>query len=155
MSTSETITRTDLTNVLNAVLPSGANTLNYDSDITTLFDTPWTCPESGIMIMAIGSMTGGGTTYCYVRDNTNSGSLVGLISKTADGTSQTVSFPVIKGHIYEVYGKASVNGFHAYYYKFEFNRQPTGYYRGYISTSDPTSADGENGDIWIKYEVST
>ena len=60
MSTSETITRTDLTNVLNAVLPSGANTLNYDSDITTLFDTPWTCPESGIMIMAIGSMTGGG-----------------------------------------------------------------------------------------------
>lgn len=150
---SEVITQNDLTSILDAVIPKSANKISYDSDITTLFNTPWTCPESGLMIMEVGSMTGGGTTYCYMRDKTGNNRTMGLISKTADGTYNTVCFPVIKGHEYEVYAKSAVNVFHAYYYKFSFVNQPAGYYRGYVSTSNPTSSDGENGDIWIKYST--
>ena len=149
---SEAITRNDLTAILDDVIPKSANKISYVDNISTLFNTNWVCPESGIMVMMLGMNTSGGTAYCYIKDVTTN-VLCGLINNPANGYYHTASFPVIKGHEYSAYSKTGISNFNAYYYKFSFVNQPSGYYRGYVSTSAPTSADGENGDIWIKYSV--
>lgn len=120
MSYSETITRTDLLNILNEVLPSGQyiETLEYVGNYgQTIFDSSWTATDDGIMIEMLGSNTSGATAYWYINDTTENRP-VGCISMNANGTTNSTCFPIIKGHTYSSAAKAAVNSANAYFFKY-------------------------------------
>lgn len=61
--------------------------------------------------------TSGNVAYWYIQDMTIDAP-VGRMNQVADGTSQTVSFPVIKGHVYSTLAHNAVNSAHVYYYAY-------------------------------------
>lgn len=119
MSYSETITRTDLTNILNEVFPLPANTrLQYVGDYgSTIFNGTWTATDNGIMIQMLGSNTSGSNAYWYINDTTEN-KPVGCISFTANGTTNSASFPIVKGHTYASSAVNAVKSATAYFFKF-------------------------------------
>lgn len=122
MSTSETITRTDLTNILNEILPVTSKVeLEYTANVSAIHWSSWTAPDDGIVVIDIGWLTNGSFGYYYVKDNTDNFYVGKVTTYTANGTSNTTSFPVLKGHTYQVANQANVDGSHIYfrYYKFK------------------------------------
>lgn len=122
MSTSETITRTDLANILNEVLPVTSKVeLEYAGNVSAIHWSSWTAPDDGIVVIDIGWLTNGSFGYYYVKDNTGDFNVGKVTTYTANGTSNTTSFPVLKGHTYQVANQANVDGSHIYfrYYKFK------------------------------------
>lgn len=88
--------------------------MQYVSDVYWWQNT-WTCPESGVAIAEYVVNTSGGTAYWYIQDMTIDAP-VGRMNQVANGTSQTVSFPVIKGHVYGTLAQNAVDSAHVYYY---------------------------------------
>lgn len=122
MSTSETITKADLTNILNKVLPVTSKVeLEYVGNVSAIHWSSWTAPDDGIVVIDIGWLTNGSFGYYYVKDNTDDLYVGKVTTYTANGTSNTTSFPVLKGHTYQVANQANVDGSHIYfrYYKFK------------------------------------
>lgn len=122
MSYSETITRTDLTNILNEVLPVTSKVeLEYVGTVNQIHWSEWVAPDDGIIVMDIGWLTGGGFGYYYVKDATANLNVGKVTTYSINGTSNTTSFPVIKGHTYKDAGSSGVNGseFYFMYYKFK------------------------------------
>ena len=68
------------------------------------WSSPWTAPYSGILVMRVQRQSGpvGAVTF-YVKDTTAGMYGVGTLATGAiSGNFQnTMSFPVVKGHIYE------------------------------------------------------
>lgn len=119
---SEAITRNDLKNVLDEVLPVQPLIPQIDEPVgitTELASSDgWTCPEYGIVLMyAIGN---GSATGYYIQDNTLDNLPVGNLydNSRANNTRCSTSFPVIKGHVYKQYYFAGQSR-GAYYYKFK------------------------------------
>ena len=122
MSTSETITRTDLANILNEVLPVTSKVeLEYAGNVSAIHWSSWTAIDDGIVVIDIGWLTNGNFGYYYVKDNTDNFNVGKVTTYTANGTSNTTSFPVLKGHTYQVSAQANVDGSHIFfrYYKFK------------------------------------
>ena len=122
MSTSEAITRTDLANILNEVLPVTSKVeLEYAGNVSAIHWSSWTAIDDGIVVIDIGWLTNGNFGYYYVKDNTDNFNVGKVTTYTANGTSNTTSFPVLKGHTYQVAAQANVDGSHIYfrYYKFK------------------------------------
>lgn len=122
MSTSETITRTDLTNILNEVLPVTSKVeLEYAGNVSAIHWSSWTAIDDGIVVIDIGWLTNGSFGYYYVKDNTDDIYVGKVTTYTANGTSNTTSFPVLKGHTYQVANLDNVDGSHIYfrYYKYK------------------------------------
>lgn len=94
----------------------------YAGLVNQIHWSSWTCPEDGMVVADIGLTTNGGVWYYYVNDTTDNFA-VGKISGTnANGTSRTVSFPVIKGHTYKQSAFQSVNGSALYFRYYQFNK---------------------------------
>lgn len=125
MSYSEAITRTDLTNILNEVLPVTSKVeLEYAGNVSAIHWSSWTAPDDGIVVIDIGWLTNGSFGYYYVKDNTDDIYVGKVTTYTANGTSNTTSFPVLKGHTYQVANQASVDDSHIYYRYYKF-KNPT------------------------------
>lgn len=77
----------------------------------------WECPFNGVVIAEMVTNTGGSDAYWYIQDTTIDAP-VGKMNQTANGLSQTVSFPVIKGHVYGTAAQSAVSSAYAYYYKY-------------------------------------
>lgn len=75
----------------------------------------WTCPVDGIANVVLGAKTGGAKTYWYISDDDKA---VCRMNQTADGTSQTCSFPVIAGKTYRTDAMDNVDHAEVQYYKF-------------------------------------
>lgn len=95
---------------------SGIPKLKYVSNVYWWQNT-WTCPEDGIAIADMTTNTSNTTAYWYIQDMTLVAP-VGKMNQTANGTSQTVSFPVIKGHVYGTLAQSAVTSAYVYYYAY-------------------------------------
>lgn len=94
----------------------------YVGLVNSVHWSQWECPSDGIIMADIGLLTGGGEWYYYVNDTTDNFA-VGKISGTnANGTSRTISFPVIKGHTYKGVAFKNVNGSALYFRYYQFNK---------------------------------
>lgn len=80
-------------------------------------DNTWTCPEDGVATASITTDTSSGAAYWYIYDRTLDGPAANM-NQTANGLSQTVSFPVIKGHVYGTAALSGVDTANAFYYKY-------------------------------------
>lgn len=200
MTTSNTITKTDLTNILNEVLPVIQHTARI-GEITAFAGS--TAPNGWLMcdgsavsrttysklFAVIGTTygTGDGSTTFNLPDMRNrfpvgAGSTYSLNSKGGENSHTLTINELPSDALYSNYtttaqwGDYEASG--AYYYRTRGggqaheNRPP---YIGlnfiiytgtdfppfepdraiYVSTSDPTSSDGNNGDVWFKYTVSS
>ena len=76
----------------------------------------WTCPADGIAIAEMVTNTSGQKAYWYIQD-TNTAQQLAKMNQTADGTSQTIMFPVIKGHIYNTSAISAIQYAYVYYFK--------------------------------------
>lgn len=144
MSYSETITRTDLANILNEVLPVTSKVeLEYVGTVNQIHWSQWTAPDDGIIIMDVGWLTNGGFGYYYVQDATEGINVGKVTTYSVNGTSNTTSFPVIKGHTYKDSAIQNVEGtaFFFRYYKF---KNPT----ATCGMEDFVVEQGTDGD-WI------
>lgn len=97
-------------------LPEKIPNLEYVADVYWQQNT-WTCPEEGMVIVAMTTNTSGGSAYWYINDTTIDAP-VGKMNQVANGLSQTESFPVIKGHVYGTVSQDAVDSAHVYYYKY-------------------------------------
>ena len=90
----------------------------YVGNMNQIHWSSWTATDDGIILADIGFITGGGTGYYYVKDNTANFDVLKITTSNANGTQQTRCFPVIKGHTYQVDNYDRVNGsaliFHFY-----------------------------------------
>lgn len=86
---------------------------------SSIFNSSWTATDDGIIAMKLGSNTSGATAYWYVQDST-AGQIVAYISMTANGTSNSTSFPVIKGHSYTTNASSAVDTADANFYKLKW-----------------------------------
>lgn len=87
----------------------------------------WTATADGVIIMEIGWSTGGGGGYYYVKDNTANIEIAKMTTYSANGTSETRCFPVIKGHTYQVAGYAKVDGNHLNFFFYKLKLFGGGY----------------------------
>lgn len=120
MSYSETVTKEDLKNVLNEVLPQSRyiQSLEYVGDYgSNVFNNSWTATDDGVAIVKAGWSTGGAFAYWYVNDQTD-GRQVANLGGTANGTTLTTMIPIIKGHTYRTTTAAAVTSADFYFYKF-------------------------------------
>ena len=90
----------------------------YVGNMNQIHWSSWTATDDGIILADIGFITGGGTGYYYVKDNTANFDVLKITTSNANGTQQTGCFPVIKGHTYQVDNFDKANGgalvFHFY-----------------------------------------
>lgn len=120
MSYSETVTKEDLKNILNEVLPqskyiqSWEYVGNYGSNV---FNNSWTATDDGVAIVRAGWSTGGAFAYWYVKDQTDGRQVVNL-GGTANGTTLSTMIPIIKGHTYQTPTASAVTNADFYFYKF-------------------------------------
>lgn len=120
MSYSETITRTDLMNILNQILPQASyiQSWEYVGDCgSNVFNNSWTATDDGVAIVKANWNTSGNFAYWYVSDQTD-GRQVANLGGTANGTTLTTMIPIIKGHTYQSPAKNAVSGAYFYFYKF-------------------------------------
>lgn len=93
-------------------------TFEYVGNMNQIHWSSWTATDDGIILADIGFITGGGTGFYYVKDNTANFDVLKITTSNANGTQQTRCFPVIKGHTYQVDNFDKVNGsalvFHFY-----------------------------------------
>lgn len=91
----------------------------YVGTVNQIHWSQWTAPADGIVIMDVGWLTGGGFGYYYVQDATEGINVGKVTTYSVNGTSNTTSFPVIKGHTYKDSAINNVDGSHFYfrYYK--------------------------------------
>lgn len=85
-------------------------TFEYVGNVNQIHWSSWTATDNGIILADIGFVTGGGTGYYYVKDNTANLDVMKITTANANGTQQTRCFPVIKGHTYQVSNWDKVNG---------------------------------------------
>lgn len=91
----------------------------YVGNMSQIHWSSWTATADGVIIMEIGWSTGGGGGYYYVKDNTANIEIAKMTTYSANGTSETRCFPVIKGHTYQMAGYSRVDGNHLnfFFYK--------------------------------------
>lgn len=91
----------------------------YVGNMNQIHWSSWTATDDGIILADIGFITGGGTGYYYVKDNTANVYVLKITTSNANGTQQTRCFPVIKGHTYKVSDYERVDGNHLnfFFYK--------------------------------------
>ena len=91
----------------------------YVGTVNQIHWSQWTAPADGIVIMDVGWRTGGGFGYYYVQDATEGINVGKVTTYSVNGTSNTTSFPVIKGHTYKDSAIQNVDGssFYFRYYK--------------------------------------
>lgn len=82
----------------------------YSGNVSQIHWSSWTAPSDGIVVIDIGWLTGGGFGYYYVKDTTADFRVGKVTAWSANGTSNTTSFPVLKGHTYKVSEWSQVNG---------------------------------------------
>lgn len=94
----------------------------YVGTVNQIHWSSWTAPDDGIVIMDVGWLTGGGFGYYYVQDATEGINVGKVTTYSVNGTSNTTSFPVIKGHTYKDSAIQNVQGssFYFRYYKIKF-----------------------------------
>ena len=97
-------------------------TWTYVGLVNSMHWSSWTCPEDGMVVADIGLMTKGGTWYYYVNDTTDNFAVGKIGGTNANGTSRTISFPVIKGHTYKCVTFTNVNGSALYFRYYQFNK---------------------------------
>lgn len=91
----------------------------YVGTVNQIHWSSWTAPDDGIVIMDVGWLTNGGFGYYYVQDATEGINVGKVTTYSVNGTSNTTSFPVIKGHTYKDSAIQNVQGssFYFRYYK--------------------------------------
>lgn len=91
----------------------------YVGTVNQIHWSSWTAPDDGIVIMDVGWLTNGGFGYYYVQDVTEGINVGKVTTYSVNGTSNTTSFPVIKGHTYKDSAIQNVDGssFFFRYYK--------------------------------------
>ena len=91
----------------------------YVGTVNQIHWSQWTAPADGIVIMDVGWLTNGGFGYYYVQDVTEGINVGKVTTYSVNGTSNTTSFPVIKGHTYKDSAIQNVDGstFYFRYYK--------------------------------------
>lgn len=72
----------------------------YEGNHGSIYST-WTAPYDGIAIAIAGYNTSGSAGYWYINDTTDNLEVAKLSIRNANGTSQSTSFPIIKGHTYD------------------------------------------------------
>ena len=94
-------------------------TFEYVGNMNQIHWSSWTATDDGVIIMEIGWTTGGGGGYYYVKDITANREIAKMTTYSANGTSETRCFPVIKGHTYQVVNYDRVDGNHLnfFFYK--------------------------------------
>lgn len=151
MSTSETITRTDLANILNEVLPNLSSTsLQYVGTVNQIHWSSWTATDDGFVLMDISWLTGGGGGYYYIKDTTDNRYIAKMTTSNANGTSQTRLFPVIKGHTYQ---KANVEKVDGNYITFHFYKLKATQVGG-AQTKTLTGTTDANGNLSLGLSTS-
>lgn len=108
---SETITRNDLTNILNEVLPATSK-VEYDTHInisTNDLINGYTATRNGILTVDVGKSTSGVAGYFYVKDTTINWDVMKLTWTSSNGTSLTCSTVMVKGHTYLLRTQAEVS----------------------------------------------
>lgn len=103
-----------------STIKHNAPKMEYVGGANQIHWSQWECPADGIIVFDFSLQTGGGAWYYYLRDVTLN-IFAGKASGTsANGTSRTMTFPVLKGHIYKLDAQSGISGtgliFH--YYKF-------------------------------------
>lgn len=127
--------------------------LEYAGNVSAIHWSSWTAIDDGIVVIDIGWLTNGNFGYYYVKDNTDNFNVGKVTTYTANGTSNTTSFPVLKGHTYQVANQANVDGSHIYfrYYKF---KNPTTTCGG-LSSKTVSAATDSNGNLSLGLSLST
>ena len=117
MSYSETITRTDLTNILNSILPQSSyiQSWEYVSDVYWWGNT-WTVPDDGFIEVYVEPSA----SNWYWRISDSKAPDTGWSHRLSGANALTVSqeFFVKKGAVLGTYDMNAINTAHVYYYKF-------------------------------------
>lgn len=122
MSTSNTITRTDLVNILNQTMFS-AHSVEYEyvGEVgNSIYSSTWTAPDNGIIVAIAQWSNAHGSAWWYITDSSNSGIYVCTLSTDyANQFRESASFPVIKGHVYTTSSgnSSSLTSATAYFYR--------------------------------------
>ena len=114
---SEVITRNDLKNVLDAILPSLVRWEYVGNVGSTIFNSSWTADYDGLMVLRATANTSGNIAYWYVKDSTANFEIANLFFDSANGTQRSTAFPVIAGHTYTTSGAAAIYGANGQFYK--------------------------------------
>ena len=99
----------------------------YVGNMNQIHWSSWTATADGVIIMEIGWVTGGGGGYYYVKDITANREIAKMTTYSANGTSETRCFPVIKGHTYQVAAQAKVDGNHLNFFFYKLKLFGGGY----------------------------
>lgn len=114
---SEVITRNDLKNVLDAILPSLVGWEYVGNVGSDIFNGSWTATDNGMMVVVGGANSSGGIAYWYIKDTTANIYVANLFWDNANGTWRSSSFPIIKGHVYTSSDRQSISTVNAHFYK--------------------------------------
>lgn len=117
---SQAITENDLAAILNGILPVNnlMQSWEYVGDVgSALFNGTWTAPYDGMLVIRGVANTSGSLAYWYIKDTTDNSYLSMLCWDSANGTSRSSSFPVIKGHIYSSPGKSAISEAYGHFFK--------------------------------------
>lgn len=142
MATSETLTREDLKNVLDKVLPLKSGDVKFSSVTSIDLNNTWTAPKDGFVYVGVGWNNNASYGYCYIKDYTT-GAWAGLISNanSLGGFSESTMFPVVEGHQYKVDMSNQVGSVTAVYYPL------VGGFDAIASSVDYVVEEGTDG-IW-------
>lgn len=117
MSYGETITRTDLTNILNSILPQSSyiQSWEYVGDVYWWGNT-WTVPDDGFIEVYVEPSA----SNWYWRISDSKAPDTGWSHRLSGANALTVSqeFFVKKGAVLGTYDMNAINTAHVYYYKF-------------------------------------
>ncbi len=119
----------------------------YVGNMNQIHWSSWTATADGVIVMEIGWTTGGSGGYYYVKDTTANREIAKMTTYSANGTSETRCFPVIKGHTYKVSAYERVDGNHLNFFFYKLKLIGGGYYL--------TALFHRLAERWWKYEDCT
>lgn len=88
---------------------------NYYSQINGA--SGWTAPDDGVCTLRVEWGTNGSPSYWYVDDTTSNRQVGRMGVYHSNGFTQSLTFPVQKGHVYKSTGSSNMGGYTAYFYK--------------------------------------
>lgn len=118
---SEAITRNDLEEILNEVLPQKPTRISfqYVSNVgSAIYNNTWTATDDGMMVIVCQWNNGHAGGYWYIKDVETNEYVCTISTDYTNQYREGASFPVIKGHRYNSPDKNAVHGASAFFYKF-------------------------------------
>ena len=103
-----------------SVIKNSTSKWKYMGEANQIHWSQWQCPDDGIVVFDFSLLTTSASWYYYLRDITQNIYVAKASGTSANGTSRTLTFPVLKGHTYKMDNNSGISGtgLHFYYYKF-------------------------------------